>query len=180
MPERVLDIPATRQQESHTCGPASIRAVLKTFGIRVSEDALKKLLHTTEKDGTAPEQVENAARILGLNPKVYEPMDVPSLKREVYLGHPVIILFQAWQEGQRIRDWGTDWSDGHYAVVTAVHDDQVLLTDPSLPSGSGYVPIREFVSRWHDKNKIRKYHNWGLALQVDSPSTLKKHFDRVK
>ena len=173
-----LAVPARRQETKFSCGPAALRAVLAALKIRVSEENLREKLKTTEKDGTTPESIQGFAESLGLGALVREPMSIADLKKATDLGYPVIVLFQAWQDGKK-RSWAEDWDDGHYAVVTSVHDGHVYLTDPALSRGTGYVPISEFEERWHDKNKHRRYHQWGLVVRAKTPESPKKN-DRIR
>jgi predicted double-glycine peptidase len=173
-----LAVPARRQETKYSCGPAALRAVLAAFGVRISEDALIERLKTSKKDGTTPESMHQQAESLGLGTLVREPMSLKDLKKATDAGYPVIVLFQAWQEGKK-RDWAGDWDDGHYAVVTSVQGDHVFLSDPSMSKGTGYIPASEFEERWHDENENRRYHRWGLVIRVPSPESFKKTFTKV-
>jgi hypothetical protein len=75
------------------------------------------------------------------------------------------------RDGHRVR-WENDWTDGHWsAVLRVVQDGEelagiqhrlggsrvrngvVILGDPSNGEGLSFVPIPEFVRRWHDTDR---------------------------
>lgn len=75
------------------------------------------------------------------------------------------------RDGRRVL-WENDWSDGHWsAVLRVVQDGEelagiqrrlggsrvrkgvVILGDPSNGEGLSFVPIPEFVRRWHDTDR---------------------------
>jgi predicted double-glycine peptidase len=47
-------------------------------------------------------------------------------------------------------------------VVIGYDDKNIYFEDPAI-FGKGYIPIKEFVKRWHalDKNEIKRY---GIAV----------------
>jgi uncharacterized protein len=64
---------------------------------------------------------------------------------------PVILDIQAWPESSsgRIR-WDTDWEDGHYVIALGLDNTNLYVEDPSLLGCRGFIPLKEFESRWHD------------------------------
>ncbi|MEK6893462.1 MAG: peptidase C39 family protein [Nanoarchaeota archaeon] len=45
-------VPYYHQHTEYSCGPASLSMVLEFFGVEEREEKLRKLEHTTRKDGT--------------------------------------------------------------------------------------------------------------------------------
>jgi len=50
---------------THTCGPFSIQACLKEDGINREEDTIKKICHTTKKEGTNERDMVKACKYFG-------------------------------------------------------------------------------------------------------------------
>src|SRR4051812_35556327 len=70
-----LLIPEAIQTSAMDCGPASLKALLEGFGIRASYGRLREACQT-DVDGTSIDQIEDAARQLGLDARqVMLPVD---------------------------------------------------------------------------------------------------------
>lgn len=90
------------------------------------------------------------------------------------------------RDGKRVL-WENDWSDGHWSAVLRVVQDGdeladikkqlggsrvregvVILGDPSNGEGLSFVPIPEFVRRWHDTDRRDnpKFRQTAVVLRV--------------
>lgn len=89
------------------------------------------------------------------------------------------------RDGQRVL-WENDWSDGHWSAVLRVvqageelttiqhrigsraRKGVVILGDPSNGEGLSFVPIPEFVRRWHDTDRRDdpRFRNTAVVLRV--------------
>lgn len=159
LPMILPSVPDLRQTTDYSCGASALQAVLVYWGIDSQETALIDQLNSTPEMGTSPENITAVATSFGLKAKTVENMSITDLKQYLQKKVPVIIDAQAWngeydQNGNWIdmppADWSTVWEDGHYMVVIGLDDKNVYLEDPSLIGTRGYIPIDEFVSRWHD------------------------------
>ena len=69
--------------------------------------------------------------------------------------------------------WRDDWADGHYVVLVGLDSRFLYAMDPSVSAGYAYVPIPEFVERWHDVEtrggKVRKYVHAAIFIRGTSP-----------
>jgi predicted double-glycine peptidase len=92
--------------------------------------------------------------------------DLAALRRDLGAGKTVILDIEAWQDvdsdWSKLIPWQTDWDDGHYVVLAGMTDQAVFVMDPSSDAGYGYIPLPEFLTRWHDtdtqKGKDRHGH----------------------
>lgn len=89
------------------------------------------------------------------------------------------------RDGRRVL-WENDWSDGHWSAVlrvvqggeeltgiqhrigSRVRKGVVILGDPSNGEGLSFVPIPEFVRRWHDTDRRDdpRFHRTAVVLRV--------------
>lgn len=122
-----------RQRDELTCGPAAL-ATLLTYhlGEPCSEDEVAILASTYTENGTSMLGLRNACRAKGYEATGYR-MTLSQL-REVVDGEglPVIAHYRE--------------PLAHFAVVVAVEDDVVLVSDPA--SGCVTMAVDDFVRRW--------------------------------
>lgn len=78
-----------------------------------------------------------------------ENMAVDDLKAALAAQSTVIVDIQAWTTQPNV-DWENDWDDGHYVVLIGFSDEDVFFMDPSADGLYAYIPIDEFLKRWHD------------------------------
>ena len=151
LPTDVLAVPVVRQALEYTCGPGALAAVLYYWEVFSGpERDLYDSLGTTEK-GTSPSSLVKTAKKYGLKAEIQENLTVDSLRRFLSDGKTVILSFQAWPKKKKPDNWETDTSDGHYAVLIGLNDQNIFLMDPAMAGKYGFITIKEFVSRWHDK-----------------------------
>lgn len=98
-------------------------------------------------------------------------MTLDSLKTQIDAGHPVMIALQAWSEPEDgIYKWTEEWDSGHYVVTIGYDDKNVYFMDPSTLGNYAYVPIPEFLERWHDiDHRGDKVLQLGLVIYKEKP-----------
>jgi predicted double-glycine peptidase len=149
LPATALGVPAVRQATGYSCGPAALTAILRYWRRPVAcEQELYAPLHTTPKDGTEPERLAEVARARGLDAVYRTGVTVDELRAALAAGTTVILDLQAWRD--RPVAWRDDWDDGHYVVLVAIAGDRLYAMDPSADGGYSWLPLAEFVDRWHD------------------------------
>lgn len=157
---KLLDFPDVRQSNGFTCGCDALLAVLYYYGLSYREDTLAAMLKT-DSEGTDPQPMAALCRKLGFKVDIGK-MTIKRLKDYIDRKIPVIIAYQAWP-GRR-SPWKTDYKDGHYSVVIGYDDNNLIFEDPSTLN-KGYIPVKEFIERWHDIDKHgRQYKNLGIAI----------------
>ncbi len=144
----LLNVPDVRQPTNSSCGPTSLQAVLAYYG---TDTSLSKLINMTNssENGTAPDNIAQAARDLGFSAEVKENMTLQDLQQNINQGIPTIIAGQAWKDNTT-GNWINDTDDGHYMVVIGMDDQNIYFEDPAILGSRGYIPIQEFLDRWHD------------------------------
>lgn len=148
------------------CGPASMRIVLRDLGKDVPEARLARLAKT-DREGTSPTDIVQAARAVGMAARAQKGMTIGKLRSLTESGTPVIV---AYQDGPP-----TSNNSGHYSVVGAV-DKNVHLSDPSSKKEMRAVPRSSFLKRWHDVDKSgRPWSHLGITMRKIAEHALQGH-----
>jgi predicted double-glycine peptidase len=151
VPAPLLAVPDVFQSTNYSCGASVLQSVLAYWGIEVYENELQLSLGTTKQRGTPPESIIRVARSYGLAARMREGATLQEISTALGKGVPVILDIQAWQEpSSRVAGWDGTWEDGHYVIAVGVDTTNVYVEDPSLLGCRGFIPLKEFDSRWHD------------------------------
>ncbi len=170
LPEKaLLPVPIVRQAATYSCGAAALLAVLYYWQVYDgTETGLYERLETTEKDGTEPAKLAEAAKGFGLSAELREGMAFKDLRSALDAGKTVILDFQAWRDAKSTVSWTQDWEDGHYAVLVGMDEDKLHFMDPSTPASYTWILKTEFLDRWHDyedRHGVRKvYRHAGVVI----------------
>jgi predicted double-glycine peptidase len=166
--DNLIKLPRTRQSTDHTCGVAALQSVLGYYVEDIREDKLAKQIGTTE-EGTKYMAIADFARSEGLQVEVRHNMTLADLQHALDQRRPVIVAIQAWREAPG--DWTKDWDDGHYVVVIGYDRENIYLMDPSVLGNYAYIPVQEFLDRWHDTDldQTIKLIHLGIIAWKDKP-----------
>lgn len=158
-----IPMDSVRQETEYTCGPAALKAVEDYYeGEDIPEEEIAEEAGTTERAGTDPDSMVEAAEEMGYTVEMVEDMTTDQLKNLLDEGIPVICGIQAWGDPEDYDD--EELPSGHYVVAIGYDDDNIYFEDPGM-DGRGYIPTAEFVRRWHDKAyKGRRYDHLGIVL----------------
>jgi predicted double-glycine peptidase len=147
----LLPVPDVYQSTNYSCGAAAVQSVLAYWGVEVHEKDLWQDLNTTERLGTAPENMLRVLRSHGLQAQMHEGTTIPELHEALSKKVPVILDIQAWPDSPLSdASWDKDWEDGHYVIALGIDDANLYVEDPSLLDCRGYIPLNELDSRWRD------------------------------
>lgn len=144
----LIPVPLARQATNYTCGVAALQSVLAYYGIQVRQDLLAEALLADPEQGTNYHKMVAYAQAHGLHVEVYVDMALDALQRLLDAGQPVIVALQAWADAPV--DYVEDWDDGHYAVAVGYDGERIYFMDPSTLGNYTYIPVAEFLARWHD------------------------------
>lgn len=145
----LLNVPDVKQPTNSSSGAAALQAVLAYYGTDTSLTELVNRTNTTE-NGTLPEDIAQAARDSGLTAEVRENMTLQDLHQNIDQGVPTIVLCQAWRDNTT-GNWTNNTGDSHYLVVIGMDDQNIYFEDPAILGSRGYIPLQEFLERWHDQ-----------------------------
>jgi len=169
LPPNAIRVPMTRQSRDYTCGTAALQSVLAYYGEEFRDDELEKKLKSNAKDGTAYLEMVRFALEKSFQVDIIKEMKLERLKSDIERGLPVICLIQAWSEQSSV-DYKQDWDDGHYVVAIGFDTNNIYFMDPSTLGNYAYIPIPEFLSRWHDTDGKERLENFGMVISRDPPA----------
>lgn len=180
----LMTVPLYTQTTNYSCGAAAMVSLLAYYGFESDEKVLMKELGSTEKDGTDHHKMAAHAEKLGIRARVVPNLTLKDLADSIAKDQPVIVEAQAWYTPPPPPrtdppgttpppppppvgppNWPETWDQGHYMVVIGLDADHVFFVDPSLPSQRGYIPVKEFLDRWHDVDWAnQKMHHTALLF----------------
>lgn len=169
---KILDrVPMVSQSTPYSCGAAALQAVLGYYGHEYSESELIKELGTEPAFGTKHEKMVEFATKLGIKAVVKHDLNLDALAESIQRDQLAIVEFQAWADEPDHKPWSELWDDGHYAVVLGMDSEKIYFMDPSLLGSKGFIPIKEFLERWHDivSSGEHKYHTAILFDGIPKP-----------
>lgn len=178
MVANLIQVPLTHQAADYTCGVAALQSILYYYGKEFREDQLAEKLQADPLRGTRYPKIEEFARSLGFRVDMQTHMTLEDLKRRIDERKPVIVLIQAWPDSPV--DWSQDWKDGHYTIALGYDTDNVYFMDPSTLGHYTFIPIPEFLKRWHDADDGTYLHHFGMmitmepAAQIYNPDLVKR------
>lgn len=178
---KLLDFPNTRQSYDYSCGAGAVQAVMAYYGLDFRESQLIDSLKTDKDDGTLVKDIVKFLYSQGFSADVKEYMTKTELFSYIDKDIPVIVLIQAWgKEEDFSNNYRDSWDDGHFVVAIGYTDKDVIFSDPSM-FNTGYIPISEFMERWHDydEGETKTFH-LGLAVYGREPKYTRKNLERIK
>jgi len=174
----LLDFPNTRQSFEYSCGPSAVQSILAYYGENFRESELIGLLKTAKDEGTYIKDIVEFLHYQGFTTKEKTKMTTDELFRYIDKNIPVIVLIQAWGSEKDFNNhYQNCWDDGHFVVVIGYTGKNVLISDPAL-FNVGYIPVSEFVDRWHDVDKVKTY-QLGIAVYGKKPKFLQEELERI-
>jgi predicted double-glycine peptidase len=178
---KLLDFPNTRQSFEYSCGPGAVQAVLAYYGEDFRESELIDLLNTDKDEGTYVKDIVKFFDLKGFSTNVKQNMTTDDLFSYIDKHIPVIVMIQAW--GNEI-DFKTNykdcWNDGHFVVVIGYTNKDILFSDPAL-FNTGYIPISEFMNRWHDYDEGEtKTYQLGIAIYGKEAKFVHQKYERIE
>lgn len=160
--EHFIHIPQVRQPDTYSCGVACVQSVLAYYGKELRYDEIEKGVNTSPKTGVDHRNIIKFLKGKGLEVELHKGMLLSDLQSFIDQETPVIVVIQAWAE--KPQDYEKNWDNGHYVVAIGYDDNNVYFMDPSLLGNYAYIPIDEFVKRWHDQDMDIKLRQAGIVI----------------
>lgn len=174
--KKILNFPNHRQSTNYTCADAVVQTIFEYYGADYREMDIAKQLGSLPKEGTHVDKVEKFINKHGLETDVKEKMTINDLIKYIDKNIPVMILIQAWGEK---KDYKNVWNCGHYTAVIGYDDENIYFGEPSLYT-IGAIKKSELIDRWHDKDEVRKYINFGIAVYGKKPTFDKDKINKIE
>ena len=147
-------LPYYEQEREHTCGPASGRMILASFGVHRREHDIARVLRT-RKTGTNDDAFIILAKKYQLKYLFMKNADLQKLKTLQKNGYKIIVSY-----------WYSPDKSGHYAVLKKIGSKYVHLFDPWAGPKHKYS-LAYFFKLW----------DWSLCKE---PDTNRRWFFAVK
>ncbi len=155
-------VPLTYQSYDYSCGISALQSILYYYGKEFRQDDLTKALKSDPIKGTNYRRMADFARSLGFHVDVLIHMSLDGLKKFLDSRKPVIVAIQAWPDSPV--QWSESWNEGHYAVVVGYDKTNIYFMDPSTLGHYAFIPIPEFLDRWHDMDDQGKLIHLGMVI----------------
>ena len=177
-----LGFPTGRQNNHSDCGSTAVQTMLAYFGIDERQDDLDKELNLS-KDGVSYTNMIKVFERNGLKTSSGR-MNQDIIKQYLDENTPVIILIQAYKDGDKKTYTRDSYKDGHYVTVTGYNNNKAIfiVEDPSLNNKIGYIPFDELDIRWHGLgvNEKDKLDFFGMAVFGKEPKYESGKITKVK
>ena len=143
-------IPYYSQEKNWTCGPAAMRMVLSSMGIKKTEKELIRLMDTNKQRGTKHKAFSALAEYLKLNYIVQRNATINDLRKVLRLGYYVILCY-----------FDPKRNVGHYAILKRLGLRFIYILDPTPPPEKFSLPY--FKSIWFSRDDKEK--GWFIGLK---------------
>ena len=111
------------------CGPASLKIVLKYYGIEAAEKELAKLAGVSSDLGADDKGLARVAKHFGFKVKIKNNSSFKDIEKWFDKKVPVIVN---WFTRGRCDYTDSDIVDGHYSVAAGLDDKFIYLQDPEI------------------------------------------------
>lgn len=180
-PKIILPVKRNLQDTPYDCGPASLKIILETLGIHISEERLMKLCKSTPEKGTSPEAMIDLFKKLKITFEVIEHATIELIEEKIRNLNLCIVDYQAWGDG------GSEYrglNTGHYSVVFGYNKTHLWIADPAKHRTGDYKKwgtrkMRKdfFAEHWMDKEGTEtQTYRWMIAV----PLVQSKHTEQIK
>lgn len=150
-----MTLPYFRQERVWTCGPAVMRMVLASFGVRRTEEQLVRTLRASRIRGTSTKDLVRAAEHFGFNFFVGRNGHFHDLHEFLEKEYRIIVGY--YHEEEEV---------DHYAVIHRLSEKKIYLYDPWAGSERSYS-LRTFKRLWWRPSRYDKEIGWFIALNFE-------------
>ena len=164
----LIRVPNVRQSSDYTACVAALQSMLAYYGLDTREDELARELKAVPAGGAVTAEVQKAALARGLKAERRVGVSLDELKKTLDERKPALLLIQAWSD-KKPADYAKDWEDGHCVVAVGYDKLNLYLMDPSVIGRYAYIPLEEFLPRWHDMDGEEKAEHLMLPVYGLAP-----------
>lgn len=164
----LLPVKSVSQENCYECGLSAVMTILKTMGMKVRKDNLKKKLGTSSRKGTPPENIKALFTEIELEYQEKHKASLRDVEKMLKASKMCLVAYQAWGEEKYYKRL----QSGHYSVIFGAEGEYFWLADPYVRHsksryGRGVRKIKKetFLGRWKDIDyKGVVYDRWMLAV----------------
>jgi ABC-type bacteriocin/lantibiotic exporter with double-glycine peptidase domain len=144
-----------KQEKEYTCGPATMRMVLKSFGITRSEKQLSKILKTEKRQWTPFKDLAIVPKKFNLKYVEKENSSISELRKLMEQKYKIIVCHLDLQDHIRL---------GHYSVVKKIDKNKIYFLDPYYGPNQKFS-INYFRKIWKSTDKQNRTNKWFIAVK---------------
>ena len=111
------------------CGPASLKIVLKYYGVEATEKELARLTGVSSSLGVDDKGLARVAKYFDFKVKIKNNSNFKDIEKWLDQKVPVIVN---WFTRGRKDHSDSDVADGHYSVVAGIDNKFIYLQDPEI------------------------------------------------
>jgi len=128
--KKILKIkPFQEMLNASMCGPASLKIVLKYYGVEATEKELAKMAGWNKNLGIDDKGIKRAASSFGFKVKIKNNSSFKDIEK--WLDKKVPVIVNWFTRGRK--DYSDyDIADGHYSVVAGIDSKFIYLQDPEI------------------------------------------------
>ena len=183
--KNLIRVPLVSQARDYTCGVAALQAVLLYYGEDdYSQSELARYLGANPRHGISYRAILRFANRRFSDPQKRNfwmwkrcGMTIDVLREVIDSGRPPIIPFQAWVRPGV--SWKKEWNEGHYAVAVGYDEDNIYFMDSAILGHYAYIPVDEFLDRWHDRDPVTGEKLSQCALVIGNDGKIPSYDVRV-
>ena len=128
------------------CGPATLKILLRYYGIEKSEKELAKTADWDKDLGIDDQGIKKVAEKLGFKVKIKNYSTFKDIEKWLEKDIPVIVN---WFTRGRNDYPESETADGHYSVVIGLDNNYIYLQDPEI-GGTRKIKRDDFMRVWFD------------------------------
>ena len=165
-----LPVPIIGQSDRNACVAATSLAIYLYWKGENSkygyEYEISKLLDRKLECGSYSEFVSNAFKKLRFKVKYETDLSIEQLQEYLKAG-VTIMLFMQGRFRPKPKNWENIWNVGHAVALVGIRGEKIFLMDPRSHSAYVWLPIEEFLDRWHCIARIGS-RDYGSALVISN------------
>lgn len=162
----ILNFPSVVQSASDKSGIAAVQSVLAYYGEDMKEETLIDKLIDSNTEYIEQSYIVSLGNMISFFMAkrfqiVAKNMNINDLINYINQGIPVIMMIQAWGKNP---DYSDEWNSNHYVVAIGYNKTNIIFMDPHSYV-LGTLGHRQLMERWHGRNDLEKYVNFGIAVK---------------
>jgi predicted double-glycine peptidase len=147
---KYIPLPLTPQEKEYTCGASIVRSIIEyNEDIEHSEAEIVKAIKANSKFGAKQQDIVKYFKKAGYPVFHKQHLNIGDVFEILDQKQPIITCIQAW--ANKKVDYTTEDDSGHYIILVGYSTDLniVVIADPAISNAYGYLPIKDFIERWH-------------------------------
>jgi ABC-type bacteriocin/lantibiotic exporter with double-glycine peptidase domain len=139
-------MPKGTQSYRYDCGTKVLHLVMAYYGVEVPYYQLLRRAHEHKRYGLPEATLIKMAKRRGFKVIAHDGFTLNEIKKHIDRDRPVIVILQAWCNGDI--DWKETNDFSHYSIIVGFERNRIIFNDP-LSFKKAWLKESEFLDRWH-------------------------------